>query len=153
MAISTALTKKQWMQSLRSDAWISVDSSPDLVKKVAAAVAGLAAKAQQEVKPTLTVIPGLQTVNPVRLAPIQILHALAKITTPKITGCATGGLACRPFHQQTSNRNLDSRLGDMTGEKQRKLFQARTQELDRVDCLSCERSFATRRYIKQTVHR
>ena len=88
MATSTAVTKKQWIQSLRKDAWISVDSSPGLVNKVAAAVAGLAAKAQQEVKPTLTVIPGLQAVNPVRLAPIQLLHALAKITTPAIPNLA-----------------------------------------------------------------
>src|SRR5579863_559335 len=88
MATTTAPSKKQWIQSLRKNAWINVDSSPVLAKKVEAAVAGLAAKARKEAKPKLAEIPALQGVSPVSLAPIHLLHALAKITTPPVPNLA-----------------------------------------------------------------
>lgn len=86
--MTTAPTKQQWIQSLRQEAWIEVDSSDDLVKNVNAAVTGLSAKAKKEVKTKLAPIGALQGVSPFSVAPIHLLHALAKVTTPAVPNLA-----------------------------------------------------------------
>lgn len=70
--MATAITKQQWIQSLRQDAWIEVDAATASVSKVEAAIASLAAKAKKEAKPKLAPVVALQGVSAFPVAPIHL---------------------------------------------------------------------------------
>jgi len=84
----TAPTLQQWANSLYQVAWIEMESSVELVQEINAAVAALAAEAHAESKPALSPIAALQQIDRFRVAPINLLHALGKVTAPPVPNLA-----------------------------------------------------------------